>query len=75
VRSDDRPVLAAPPVCLLERALGSEVPCARGACIYHRVPSVRMECAVEQWAPAIERNPRLAKWFLGLREIAGREPE
>ena len=72
-RSDERRVLGAPPVCLLERALGREVPCQREACLFHRVPSVRMECAVEWWAPAIARNPRLAKWFLDLRNDAGKE--
>ena len=72
-RPDQRRVLGAPPMCLLERALGREAPCQQEACIYYRVPSVRMECAVEWWAPATARNPRLAKWFLDLRKDAGKE--
>jgi hypothetical protein len=63
--SDGR-VLSAPAVCPLHRTFGRRVECTPD-CAYYRVPEVRTECAIEQWAPAVSRQPELAKWFLARR--------
>jgi hypothetical protein len=60
---DRRRVMSAPPVCPLDRAFGRRRPCSQGGCIYWRVPEVATECAIEQWAPAVSHQPRLAAWF------------
>lgn len=66
-------VMGEPPVCPLERAIGRDAPCALAGCVFYRVPGTRMDCAVEQWAPAVDRDPDVAAWFSGVRGCAERE--
>jgi hypothetical protein len=51
-------------VCPLMLALGLPGNCAGPPCIYYRVPHVRDECAVREWAPDLREQPELARWFL-----------
>jgi hypothetical protein len=54
--------------CPLARALGRHSPCTERACIYYGLPDVSKHgCAVQEWAPAVARQPALAEWFLARR--------
>jgi hypothetical protein len=61
-------------VCPLATALGRREECRAAECPWFRVPGTVRICAVEQWAPAARRNPRIARWFDVRRKeiLAGR---
>jgi hypothetical protein len=50
--------------CPLELAFGLPGNCAGSSCVFYRVPRVRDECAVREWAPDASQHRELAAWFL-----------
>jgi hypothetical protein len=44
-------------------ALGRSEACREADCPWFRVPGTIRLCAIEQWAPAARRDPRIARWF------------
>jgi len=52
--------------CLLHKAFGRDIPCARGACPFYDVPGFD-GCAVRAWHPKVTRDRAAAGWFLERR--------
>lgn len=60
--------------CPLELAFGRRRNCTGSPCIFYRVPRVRDDCAVREWAPEASRDRELASWFVARREDAAVAP-
>jgi hypothetical protein len=61
---DWRAVAPRPRVCPIAAALGETRPCNGERCAYFEIPGVPATCAIEHWAPDVENDPDLARWYL-----------